>query len=236
MADRAVRGSNRWALTQPPDVGRAALPGSVPKSTLRRTSEPTNAAAPFYLTCDRAGCTRARNPLGARPDCRAAEPSAAEPSAAESRRAESVEVEHRPPQTWAESPCGGSSRKSRQQAPCALIVDDDPEVCRALARCLKPEIDVCLAGSVGQADTVLAQLERVDVAFVDLDLPDGTGEEILERLARWPDAIRILISGRLLANENPLRNRALATLVLGKPLAFHVVEALKRATLGLPIT
>jgi CheY-like chemotaxis protein len=104
---------------------------------------------------------------------------------------------------------------------------------------LKPELDVYLAGSVLEAEAALAGLARVDLAFVDWELPDGSGERILERLARWPDSIRVLISGRLMQNdpvlnENPLRNRALANLVLSKPLAFHVVEALKRATLGLP--
>ncbi len=136
---------------------------------------------------------------------------------------------------------GGSAASSATSGrhPCALVVDDDPEICRALARCLKPELDVHLAGSVGEAEAALAGLARVDLAFVDWELPDGSGERILEQLARWPDSIRVLISGRLVphdtvSNENPLRNRALANLVLSKPLAFHVVEALKRATLGLP--
>ncbi len=118
--------------------------------------------------------------------------------------------------------------------PRALIVDDDPEVRRALARLLRPELEVHLAGSVAEAQAALARLDRVDVAFVDLQLPDGTGEEILEQLSAWPDAIRVLISGSIVSNENPLKNRALANLVLGKPVASHVVEALKRATLLLP--
>jgi hypothetical protein len=74
----------------------------------------------------------------------------------------------------------------------------------------------------------------VDVAFVDWELPDGRGEQILEKLALWPDAIRVVISARVVSSENPLRNRALANLVLGKPLARGAVEALKRAALALP--
>jgi DNA-binding response OmpR family regulator len=118
--------------------------------------------------------------------------------------------------------------------PRAIIVDDDPEVRRALARHLRPELDVFLAGTVSQAGALLAQLDRIDVAFVDWELPDGSGEQILEQLSRWPDAIRVLISGRIVSNENPLKNRALANLVLAKPVALNVVEALKRATLALP--
>jgi CheY-like chemotaxis protein len=134
-------------------------------------------------------------------------------------------------------------------APRALVVDDDPEVCRALARLLRPELDVHLAGSVAQAEAVLARLDRVDLAFVDWELPDGTGEQILERLAAWPDAIRVLISARLsasgsslggvpssevLSSQNPLKDRSLANLVLGKPVARGVVDALKLAALALP--
>jgi CheY-like chemotaxis protein len=127
-----------------------------------------------------------------------------------------------------------------------LVVDDDPEVRRALARLLRPELDVHVAGSVAQAEAVLAELDRVDVAFIDWELPDGTGEQILERLAAWPDAIRVLISARLSSSgasglssteaisQNPLKNRALANLVLGKPLARGVVDALKLAALALP--
>jgi CheY-like chemotaxis protein len=123
---------------------------------------------------------------------------------------------------------------SESRAPRALVVDDDPEIRRALARLLRPELDVYLVGSVAQAEAALACIDRVDVAFVDWELPDGTGEQILERLASWPDAIRVLISARVVEMENPLENRALANLVLGKPLALGVVEALKRAALALP--
>jgi CheY-like chemotaxis protein len=120
------------------------------------------------------------------------------------------------------------------RGPRALVVDDDPETRRALARLLRPELEVHLVGSVAQAAAVLARLDRVDVAFVDWELPDGTGEQILERLSHWPDAIRVLISARVVSSENPLKNRALANLVLGKPLALGAVEALKRAALALP--
>jgi CheY-like chemotaxis protein len=144
---------------------------------------------------------------------------------------------------------GAVARAPGAAAPRALVVDDDPEVRRALARLLRPELEVHLAGSVAQAEALLAVLDRVDVAFVDWELPDGTGEQILERLAAWPDAIRVLISARLsssgasfggvpssqaLSTLNPLKNRALANLVLGKPVARGVVDALKLAALALP--
>jgi CheY-like chemotaxis protein len=135
------------------------------------------------------------------------------------------------------APASGAMRRAAlgtHRGPRALVVDDDPEIRRALARLLRPELDVYLVGSVAQAELCLARLDRVDVAFVDWELPDGTGEQILERLAHWPDAIRVLISARVATGEKLLENRALANLVLGKPLALGVVEALKRAALALP--
>jgi CheY-like chemotaxis protein len=91
-----------------------------------------------------------------------------------------------------------------------------------------------LAATVAQAEVLLADLERVDLAFVDLELPDGSGERILEQLARWPDAIRVLISGTGGCDEDALKNRTLANIVLRKPVLPRVIEALKRAALALP--
>lgn len=120
--------------------------------------------------------------------------------------------------------------------PCALIVDDDPAIRRALQRALGPELEVHTASTVAEGASLMNQLDRVDLALVDLELPDESGERILERLTRWPDAIRVLISGRVLSNENPLANRSLVNLVLPKPLPARAIEALKRAALGLPRT
>ena len=125
---------------------------------------------------------------------------------------------------------------------CAVVLERDPEVAQALASWLTPELDVQVAGSAVQAAAVLEQVPFVDLAFLDLELPTDLGEELLQQLGRWPDAIRVLLSKppgaasiqqgtRLL--QLP-RNRYLAHLVLAKPVSPGIVHALKRATLGLP--
>jgi CheY-like chemotaxis protein len=145
--------------------------------------------------------------------------------------------------------------------PRALVVDANPDVRRRLARCLAPELIVYTASSLGEALELVDEMGGADLAFVELNLPDGSGERILERLARWPDGIRVLLWGELGPREPErassagpftfgssaagasgtssdlgkcIENRALVNLVLGKPVGLAIVEALKRATLGLP--
>jgi CheY-like chemotaxis protein len=123
------------------------------------------------------------------------------------------------------------------------VVDDDPSVRRALSRWLRPELDLYVAASVREATELLATLNGVDLALVDLNLPDGSGEQVLQLIARWPDAISVLMSGSLRASgpfessaapgEVPLANRALVHLMLAKPIDAHVIEALKKAVLAL---
>lgn len=120
---------------------------------------------------------------------------------------------------------------------CAVLVND-VEVGRLLAENLGPELDVHLVGNIRQASELLDDLRWVDLAFLDLELPDGSCDELLARLARWPDAIRILLDGEAMTEApnqgaKALKYRHLAHLVLDKPPALGVVLALKSFVLGL---
>ncbi|HEU5073887.1 MAG TPA: response regulator [Polyangiaceae bacterium] len=123
--------------------------------------------------------------------------------------------------------------------PSALVVDDDPLVRRAIARQLATTFTVFVAGTMTSALKTLEQLdalgpsEQVDLAFVDYELPDGTGLPILERLEAWPDTVRLLMSANL---EQLSRFRScgkLVPLVLAKPLTFATIEAAKNAALAI---
>lgn len=153
----------------------------------------------------------------------------------EARAEDASRTWEQPPLTWWVREVQRKSRSRVKRVPGqALVVDDDPEVRRALVRWLEPELTPHAAASVREARSVIAGLERVDLAFVDFHLPDGSGEDVLEALARWPDVIAILISGAVPATGamNLLKNRALAHLVLAKPITPRVVQALKRAALA----
>jgi CheY-like chemotaxis protein len=113
--------------------------------------------------------------------------------------------------------------------PSAFVVDDDPLVRRALARRLHGTFEVQLAGTVTQALTLLERRPRVDLALVDFELPDGTGEVVLYRLRRWPRAVRILMSGNLQRLESPGRCGAWVQLMLRKPVSDRCLEVIQRA-------
>ncbi|MCH2110199.1 MAG: sigma-54 dependent transcriptional regulator, partial [Polyangiaceae bacterium] len=63
-----------------------------------------------------------------------------------------------------------------------LIVDDEPEMRRVLARLFASKgYSVATALSIDEAQSILER-ESVDVALVDLQMPGGSGMELLERL------------------------------------------------------
>jgi len=131
-------------------------------------------------------------------------------------------------------PKQAARRAAGEWRPCAVVVDADPELGEALSNCLSPELDVMLAATAVRATAVFEVVPRVDLAFLDLDLLGRHGEEMLARVARWPDCIRVLLARHAVPSGDLPRNRYLAHLVLIKPPALRVVQALKRATLGLP--
>lgn len=127
----------------------------------------------------------------------------------------------------------GMKRARTHRMPCAVIVDRDPDVGKTLLTCLAPELQVEVALSAARAATLLDRMRHVDIAFVDLDLPDQGGQQLLQRLAAWPQAIRVLL-GQPAAARCELPNRHLAHLIMAKPVCLRVVQALKRATLTFP--
>jgi two-component system, probable response regulator PhcQ len=78
-----------------------------------------------------------------------------------------------------------------------LVVDDDPLVLTALTRMLNRDGYVVL--SARDAVEALQVLARgpVDVLISDIDMPGMNGVDLLAEVkARWPDVVRILLSGR----------------------------------------
>jgi DNA-binding NtrC family response regulator len=66
--------------------------------------------------------------------------------------------------------------------PTILIVDDDQGIL-ALLRDIFEDVnfDVRLAGTVAEAENVLAGPDRIDVVLTDVLLPDGSGEALCQK-------------------------------------------------------
>jgi DNA-binding NtrC family response regulator len=85
---------------------------------------------------------------------------------------------------------------NRMDSPKALIVDDEPTICRACEKILSREgYGVKVAYSGKQALALLEQ-ESFDILFTDLKMSEMGGMELLETLrSRFPDVVPVVITG-----------------------------------------
>ncbi|HEY0437397.1 MAG TPA: response regulator transcription factor [Phenylobacterium sp.] len=82
-----------------------------------------------------------------------------------------------------------------------LIVDDEPQILRALTPALAAAgFDVVGATSGEEAMGLLAS-EPSDVVILDLGLPDVDGKEVIQRVREWSDVPIIVLSARDLESE-----------------------------------
>jgi two-component system KDP operon response regulator KdpE len=82
-----------------------------------------------------------------------------------------------------------------------LIVDDEPQIVRALTPALAAAgFEVSAATGGEQALAALAS-EPFDVLILDLGLPDIDGKEVILRIREWSDAPIIVLSARDLESE-----------------------------------
>lgn len=77
-----------------------------------------------------------------------------------------------------------------------LVVDDEPQIVRALSINLRAHrYDVHSAAS-GAAALALAAKHPPDLVLLDLGLPDMDGVDVIAGLRGWTDAPIIVLSGR----------------------------------------
>jgi two-component system LytT family response regulator len=73
----------------------------------------------------------------------------------------------------------------------ALVVDDEPLARRELRRLLEPFPAVQVVGEAGHIDEARERIESLspDVVFLDIQMPGGTGFDLLTRLDRVPRVV-----------------------------------------------
>jgi DNA-binding NarL/FixJ family response regulator len=74
-----------------------------------------------------------------------------------------------------------------------LLVDDHASFRQSLALLLSLEPDLAVAGQAGSLAAARPQLAGVDVAILDLDLPDGIGLALIDELAAASPGAAVLI-------------------------------------------
>jgi two-component system, OmpR family, KDP operon response regulator KdpE len=78
-----------------------------------------------------------------------------------------------------------------------LIVDDEPQILRALRITLHARgYEIIIAGNGSEA-LKQAELDRPDLVLLDLGLPDLDGAEVVRRLRRWSAVPIVILSGRM---------------------------------------
>lgn len=77
-----------------------------------------------------------------------------------------------------------------------LFVDDEPEVCRALARVVRQEPYAAVFAGSGQEALNIMAIQAVHVIVTDMQMPQMDGTRLLEQIARrFPLTIRLVLSG-----------------------------------------
>lgn len=119
-----------------------------------------------------------------------------------------------------------------------LLVDDEPQVLRALARVLSDVHEVTIAGSTDEALTRLEH-EDFDVIFCDVMMPDRTGIDFYEQLdLERPELARrvVFVSGGAFTERSQRFLAQVSNTMLTKPIdaaeLSNVVQALLREGTG----
>ena len=108
-----------------------------------------------------------------------------------------------------------------------LIIDDEPIVCKALREILpKKRFSVAMAGTIAEAEAALAH-EKFDLIFCDVRLPDGSGQDFLERImAAGEPPLVVMMTGYGSIESAVSCMRAGAYDYLLKPFTPDIIEVL----------
>ncbi len=77
-----------------------------------------------------------------------------------------------------------------------LVVDDEPQIIRALGINMQARGFSMVAASTGAEGLEMAATKNPDVVVVDLGLPDMRGVDVIEAIRRWSKVPIIVLSGR----------------------------------------
>lgn len=118
-----------------------------------------------------------------------------------------------------------------------LLVEDHTAVRDSLAFLLDNEPDMAVVGAVGTLNEARSHLSGIDIALLDLDLPDGIGTDLIAPLrAASPGARALILTGSRNLQSHARAAGAGASGVLHKTAAMpEVIEAIRKLAAGEPL-
>jgi two-component system, OmpR family, KDP operon response regulator KdpE len=115
--------------------------------------------------------------------------------------------------------------------PRVLIVDDDPQMLRAVSSALRAREYAVLTANDGESALDLLAEDEVDLILLDLGLPGLKGHDVIKRLRSWSQTPIIVLSVRDANDEKVAALDAGADDYLTKPFATKELLARMRAVL-----
>ena len=112
-----------------------------------------------------------------------------------------------------------------------LIIDDEPQIRRAVRNIFRPMGGEILEASEGRAALDVAAARHPDVIILDLGLPDMTGLEVCRDLRGWTQAPILVLSARESDDEKAALLDAGADDYVTKPFSTLELQARVRALL-----
>jgi two-component system, OmpR family, KDP operon response regulator KdpE len=112
-----------------------------------------------------------------------------------------------------------------------LVIDDEPQIVRALRTSLQARDYEVLAAENGEKGLATAAAQQPDLIMLDLGLPDLDGAEVINRLRTWTDIPVIVLSVREGQGNKIEALDAGADDYVTKPFDVEEVLARMRATL-----
>jgi two-component system KDP operon response regulator KdpE len=107
-----------------------------------------------------------------------------------------------------------------------LVVDDEPQILRALRINLQVRGFEVLTAADGESALEVAGGHRVDLLILDLGLPDIDGVDVIRALRSWTDVPIIVLSGRAGSSDKIVALDAGADDYVTKP--FNIEELFSR--------